>query len=159
MRTLHFHVLKEPLITRNLYFTEQWVGAPGNFSEDLKWHVRELIIGATRNWCKNVIEWNLAADENQDPHTPGGCDRCLGALTISGSQVTRNSAYYIIAHASKFVRPGSQRVYSNSYSDLPNVAFRTPDNHYVIIVLNNSGSEIPFNIEIRGKSINSKLEE
>jgi glucosylceramidase len=142
---------------RNLYFTEQWVGAPGNFAEDLKWHTRELIIGATRNWCKNVIEWNLAADDNQDPHTPGGCDRCLGALTISGNQVKRNSAYYIIAHASKFVRPGSQRVYSNTYAELPNVAFRTPDNRYVIIVLNNSSSELPFNIEIRGKSINSRL--
>lgn len=142
---------------RNLYFTEQWVGAPGNLAEDLKWHVRELIIGATRNWCKNVIEWNLASDDNQDPHTPGGCDRCLGAVTISGNEVTRNSAYYIIAHASKFVRPGSQRVYSSTSSDLPSVAFRTPDNRYVIIVLNNSSSELSFNIEIRNKSIHSKL--
>jgi glucosylceramidase len=47
---------------KNLYFTEQWIGAPGNFPEDLKWHTRELVIGATRNWCKTVLEWNLAAD-------------------------------------------------------------------------------------------------
>ena len=40
---------------KNLYFTEQWIGAPGNFPEDLKWHIRELIIGATKNWCKNVL--------------------------------------------------------------------------------------------------------
>ena len=142
---------------KNLYFTEQWVGAPGDFAADLKWHVRELIIGATRNWSRNVIEWNLAADENQDPHTPGGCSLCLGALTISGNQVTRNSAYYIIAHASKFVRPGSFRVYSTTTPDLPNVAFKTTDKRIVVIVLNNGNAEESFNILIEDKAINSRL--
>ncbi|MBW8327528.1 MAG: glucosylceramidase, partial [Prolixibacteraceae bacterium] len=57
---------------KNLYFTEQWVGAPGNLAGDLAWHVRTLIIGGTRNWCRNVLEWNLAADPSNDPHTVGG---------------------------------------------------------------------------------------
>jgi glucosylceramidase len=142
---------------KNLYFTEQWVGAPGNFAGDLRWHVRELIIGASRNWCKNVIEWNLAADENQDPHTPGGCSMCLGALTISGDNVTRNPAYYIIAHASKFVRPGSRRIYSTTTPDFPNVAFKTADDRIVIIVLNNGNSEESFNILVNDKAIHSRL--
>jgi glucosylceramidase len=142
---------------KNLYFTEQWIGAPGNFAGDLKWHMRELIIGASRNWCRNVIEWNLAADENQDPHTPGGCTRCLGALTISGDKVTRNPAYYIIAHAAKFVRPGAKRIYSTTTSDLPNVAFKTTDDRIVIIVLNNGNSEESFNILVNDKAIHSKL--
>ena len=46
---------------KNIYFTEQWVGAPGNLHKDLTWHVRELIIGATRNWSRTVLEWNLAS--------------------------------------------------------------------------------------------------
>ena len=46
----------------NLYFTEQWVGAPGNLPADLAWHTKALIIGATRNWCRNVLEWNMASD-------------------------------------------------------------------------------------------------
>lgn len=142
---------------KNLYFTEQWIGAPGDFADDLKWHVRELIIGASRNWCKTVIEWNLAADENQDPHTPGGCIQCLGALTISGNKVTRNPAYYIIAHASKFVRPGSQRIYSTTTPAFPNVAFKTADNHIVIIVLNNGNSEESFNILVDDEAIHSSL--
>ena len=142
---------------KNLYFTEQWIGAPGNFAEDLKWHIRELVIGATRNWSRNVIEWNLAADENQDPHTPGGCDRCLGALTISGDMVARNPAYYIIAHAAKFVRPGSQRIHSSTTADLPNVAFQTPDGRIVLIVLNNSNADILFNVLVEDKAIYSSL--
>jgi glucosylceramidase len=57
---------------------------------DLLWHTKNLIIGATRNWCKNVLEWNLAADQNQEPHTDkGGCVGCLGALTITGDKVIR----------------------------------------------------------------------
>ena len=73
---------------KNLYFTEQWVGAPGDFAKEMNWHTENLIIGATRNWCKTVLEWNLAADENQEPHTDrGGCDRCLGAITIKGDNV------------------------------------------------------------------------
>ena len=142
---------------KNIYFTEQWIGAPGNFPEDLKWHVRELIVGATRNWCRNVIEWNLAADENQDPHTPGGCSSCLGALTISGDNVVRNPAYYVIAHASKFVRPGSVRISSNSSSELPNVAFRNIDGSIVFIVLNDSGSEKIFNVTVDEIAFHSKL--
>jgi len=142
---------------KSLYFTEQWVGAPGNLKGDLKFHVRELIIGAPRNWCRNVIEWNLAADQNQDPHTPGGCDRCLGAITINGDQVTRNPAYYIIAQASKFVRPGSKRIESNYVKELPNVAYLTPSGKIVLVVLNNSDSTQIFNIKYNGKQVSSVL--
>jgi len=39
----------EAFPNKNLYFTEQWVGAPGNLAGDLAWHIRTLIIGATRN--------------------------------------------------------------------------------------------------------------
>ena len=142
---------------KNLYFTEQWVGAPGNFPNDLRWHVRTLIIGATRNWCRNVIEWNLAADPKQDPHTDGGCTECLGAITIDGNSVTRNPAYYIIAHASKFVNPGSVRIKSNTPENLPNVAFKTPDGKIVLIVLNDSEESYSFQVNYRGKSIKASI--
>jgi len=125
--------------SKNLYFTEQWVGAPGNFKKEFNWHIENLIIGAPRNWCKTVLEWNLAADTKQDPHTDrGGCDRCLGAITIDGDKVTREPAYYIIAQASKFVRPGSVRIESNMPKNLPNVAYTTPDGKTATIIQNTS---------------------
>lgn len=142
---------------RNLYFTEQWVGAPGNFGADLRWHIRELIIGASRNWCKVVLEWNLAADENQDPHTPGGCTKCLGAVTISGDAVTRNPAYYIIAHAAKFVRPGAVRVASEVPPGLPNVAFQNADGTRVVIVLNDGSAQAAFNLDFGGEVVQTRL--
>ncbi len=142
---------------KNLYFTEQWVGAPGNFPVDLRWHVRTLIIGAVRNWCKNVIEWNLAADPKQDPHTDGGCTECLGAITIEGNSVIRNPAYYIIAHASKFVNPGSVRLKSNIPENLPNVAFKTPEGKMVLIVLNDSEKNQSFQVNYGGKRIRASI--
>jgi glucosylceramidase len=141
---------------KNIYFTEQWVGGPGNFGNDLQWHVSTLIVGATRNWSRNVLEWNLAADANYGPHTDGGCTTCLGALTI-GSGVIRNVAYYIIGHASKFVRPGAVRIASNITSQLDNVAFRTPDGKTALIVVNSGSTPQTFNIQYNGKIVTTSL--
>lgn len=143
---------------KHLYFTEQWIGAPGDFPIDLNWHTKNLIIGATRNWCKTVLEWNLAADPHQDPHTDrGGCDRCLGAITIEGNTIIRNPAYYIIAHASKFVRPGAVRVETNMPEKLPNVAFKGVDGHIILIVLNDAYAEQTFNLSYNGKTATAVL--
>ena len=141
---------------KNVYFTEQWVGGPSNFGEDLKWHVSTLIIGATRNWSRNVLEWNLAADPEYKPHTDGGCTTCLGALTI-GPKVTRNVAYYIIGHASKFVTPGSVRIASNISNKLDNVAFLTPAGKTVLIVMNSNKKEQAFNIKTKGQLLSTSL--
>ena len=96
---------------KDAYFTEcsggEW--AP-NFADNLKWFVRTLIIGATRDWAKGVILWNLALDDQHGPHT-GGCGNCRGVVTItSGGVVTRNVEYYALGHASRFVRPGARRI-------------------------------------------------
>lgn len=143
--------------TKHIYFTEQWVGGPGNFAEDLKWHVSTLIVGATRNWSRNVLEWNLAADANYNPHTPdGGCTTCLGALTIAPA-ISRNVAYYVIGHASKFVRPGSVRIGSTVVGTLSNVAFKTPDGKRALIVMNTSSDNQLFNIKFNGKIVTTSL--
>ena len=144
---------------KELYFTEQWIGGPANFGGDVKWHIENLIIGATRNWCRTVLEWNLAADSQYQPHTDqGGCTRCLGAITIDGDEVELNPAYYIVAHASKFVRPGAVRIHSDWVSDLPNVAFRTPKNELILIVLNSSNSRKTFRIKAGKQLLNTALE-
>ena len=138
---------------KNVYFTEQWIQAPGDFYSDIRWHVRELIVGAPRHWSKNVLQWNLAADPNNNPHTDGGCTECLGAITIDGNSVQRNPGYYIIAHASKFVPAGSVRIESNTSFEFPNVAYKTPNNKIVVIVLNNSDVQKSLNINVDAEPI------
>jgi glucosylceramidase len=143
---------------RNLYFTEQWMGAPGNFKRDVAEHITKLTIGATRNWSRNVIEWNLAADPQSNPHTDrGGCDRCMGGITIDKDSVTRNPAYYVVAHAAKFVRPGSVRISSNLVDNLPNVAFKTPDGKKVLVVINRAAEAQTFSIKYKGEQVSEVL--
>ena len=163
---------------KNLYFTEQMVTEkPGSSTINISAPVKRLIIGATRNWSRNVILWNLAADPLNDPHTNnGGCSMCQGAVTIDGDNVIRNLAFYTVAHASKFVRPGSVRIASTNTGDnavsltedeerpglmratvventqvLPNVAFKTPEGRIVLIVANDTWSVNSFKIQYDGQ--------
>jgi glucosylceramidase len=141
---------------KSLYFTEQWTGANASFDGDLKWHVKNVIIGSVRNWSKVALEWNLASDPSYNPHTPGGCTECKGALTIDGS-ITRNVSYYIIAHAAKFIPPGSVRIASNIVGNLFNAAFKTPAGKKVLIVVNDGTNPSSFNIRFKGQSATSGL--
>ena len=135
---------------KNVYFTEQWTGAKESFHDNLKWHLKNVIIGSMRNWSKVALEWNLASDPQYNPHTPGGCSECKGAVTISDS-VKRNASYYIIAHASRFVPPSSVRIGSNIVGDLYNVAFLTPQGKKVLIVVNDGSSDAVFNLKYKGR--------
>ena len=141
---------------KNIYFTEQAVGGRRGFN--LSWPISHVVVGATRNWSKNVILWNLASDPQFKPHTDnGGCASCQGALTLDGDTVERKIAYYVIAHASKFVPPGSVRISSSSIDSLSNVAFATPDGHTVVIVVNTGTSAMRFQVEEGASAVQPQL--
>jgi glucosylceramidase len=142
---------------KQLYFTEQYTASTGNFADDLKWHLKNVIIGSMRNWSRNALEWNLANDPSYGPHTPGGCTTCRGAVTIGGSSVTRNVGYYIIAQASKFVPAGSVRIASSTTSVLQTAAFMTPGGQKVLVVENDDQADDPFNIRFNGKWVSSTI--
>lgn len=143
---------------KNIYFTEQWIGAPGDFEHDFPWHMKNLIIGASRNHCKTVLEWNLTSAPDLQPHTNGGCTECLGAITIDNNEIIRNPAYYIIGHASKFVPPGSIRIFSSELDSIPNVAFLTPEDDIVLIVLNETDLAKSVNINLDGNQFALEIE-
>lgn len=82
---------------------------------------------------------------------------CQGAVTIDKDKVTRNLAYYSVAHASKFVRSGSQRIGSNEPKDLANVAFKTPDGKKVLVVANSGEKVQTFNISFKGKLLSDTI--
>lgn len=143
---------------KHVYFTEQYTGATGDFVGDLNWHLKNVIIGSMRNWSRTALEWNLANDESFGPHTAGGCTTCKGALTITtGGTIIRNVAYYIIAHASKFVSPGSVHIGSNITGSLQNVAFKTSEGKKILIVENDGTTSVSFNIRFNNKWITTTL--
>jgi glucosylceramidase len=146
---------------KNIYFTEQSIGSGHHqASIDISEPVSSVVISATRNWSKNVLLWNLAADPEDGPHTnDGGCGSCAGAITLDGDNASLNVAYYVIAQVSKFVPPGSIRVDSNNVEQLANVAFRTPDGKMVLIVSNTGNFPTTFNVSYHGKAMTATLPE
>jgi len=143
---------------KNVYFTEQYTASTGSFDGDLKWHVKNVIIGSMRNWSKNALEWNLANNTAFGPNTPGGCTTCKGAITVTGADsYMRNVSYYIVAHASKFVPAGSVRIASTQTGNVNNVAFKTPSGKIVLIVENDGTASEVFNIKYNGKWVAASL--
>lgn len=141
---------------KEIHFTEQWVSADGDFGQDLFWHAENVLIGATRNWARTVLEWNIASDRDYKPHTAGGCDRCLGAVSI-GDIVRRNVAYYILAHGGRFVPRGSLRVQSSATPDVTHVAFLTPEKQVAIVVLNKSDAAQRLRIQASGEHFLARI--
>ena len=144
---------------KNLYLTEQSVtGRRGSGTLGIAEPVRQVMIGATRNWSRNVLLWNLAADPQNGPHTNnGGCTGCSGAITLDGDSVTRNVAYYVVQHFSQFVPPGSVRVASSEMEQLASVAFLTPENKVVLVVSNTGNFPKSFAVKYHGKVFQTVL--
>ena len=149
---------------RDIYFTEcsgTESGDPATtFPDTLHWHSRFLTIGATRNWARNVITWNVALDPEGGPHN-GGCDTCTGVVTIDPAigKATREADYYVLGHVTKFVQQGAVRIGSTVEGNIWNVAFRNPDGSTVVLVNNDdwgSGSQ-RFNLRMGSESLSYDL--
>ena len=149
MTTLHNQFPDQPI-----YFTEcsgsQSADPANTFSDTLKWHARNLIIGATRNWAETVINWNLALDPSGGPHV-GGCGTCTGIITVGpGDTVTDSAEYYTLGHLARFVQPGAVRIASTSFGttgwngQIMDVAFRNPDGSTVLVAHNENDNPLTF---------------
>jgi glucosylceramidase len=145
---------------KNLYMTEQDVSQGSEGPLGIAEAVRRVPIGSVRNWALNVLLWNLAADPQMGPHTnDGGCTTCIGAITLDGNQVTRNLAYYTIAHFSEFAEPGSVRIASSEDEQLATAAFLNPNHTIVLVVSNTANFPRTFSVRYHGQLFTTTLPE
>ena len=142
---------------KDTWFTEcsggQWSPL---WRESLPWMARQVLIGSTRHGARGVQLWNIALDERHGPHL-GGCRDCRGVVTIDSATgaVTRNLEYYVLAHASRFVKPGAQRIASTSgLQGVDTVAFRHPGDGSISLVMCNSSPDTrPLVVSADGKVV------
>jgi glucosylceramidase len=147
---------------KDIYFTEcsggDWAS---DFAQNLAWNLRNLVIGAPRNWSRSVVLWNLALDPASGP-TNGGCSNCRGVVTIDPAtqRVSYNVEYYALGHISKFVHPGACRIASTSLTStiLPHVAFRNGDGSTVLIVLNDGRESVTFKVRTDSRAFAGTLQ-
>ncbi|WP_344067243.1 glycoside hydrolase family 30 protein [Microbacterium pumilum] len=105
------------------------------FSNTLAWQARNLLIASLGNWASTVMTWNLALDPVGGPHV-GGCATCTGVVTVDDTgSVTRNAEFYVLAHAARFIPPGSTALNTAEEGDsaLSHTAFRTPSGTVVLL--------------------------
>lgn len=107
------------------------------------------MIGDFNNYCEGYLDWNLTLNEFGGPNHVGNfCDAPI--ITDTKEQTLHlNSSYYYIGHFSKYIKPGSVRIYSASHQqDLKHVAFLNPDHTVVCIVLNETEQDHAIQLKV-----------
>ena len=123
--------------TTEMYWTE---GGPDLTAKDYltdwcKWG--ETFTGILRNWCRCIIGWNLALDENGKPNV--GPFSCGGTVTINtqSKAITRSGHFWAMSHFSRSVRRGARRFESaRGPAKVFHVAFENKDGEHTLIVTN-----------------------
>jgi glucosylceramidase len=127
---------------KHILFTEGCIegGVQLNVFENGERYARNMI-GDIDNYCEGYLDWNLTLNEIGGPNHVGNyCDAPIIADT-NEKTLNYNVSYYAIAHFSKHVMPGAKRIESKSDSKMKHVAFLSPDNSVVIIVLNETEND------------------
>ena len=125
-------------------------------------YVRDLIGGLNHHFV-GWIDWNMVLNTRGGPnHARNYCGAPV--LVDSGhDDVYFTPLYYAIAHFSKFIRPGAQRIGLTGHNDtLMATAFKNPDSSIALIVFNLAEEnavysvargEERFAVEIKGQAL------
>jgi glucosylceramidase len=95
------------------------------------------IINDLNRWTVGWIDWNLLLDERGGPNHVGNfCSAPILADTASGT-LMHQSAYWVLGHFARFVKPGAQRVLCASASDVVEAtAFVNADGAIAVVASN-----------------------
>lgn len=138
-------------------------------AHDLRWHMRMIALGATRNWAESITYWNLALDGHGGPFLGPGAvpgqrhgSQMEGVVDVIASRqanpagnrettVQRNVGYYSLAHLSA-VRPGARCLTSTGHETgyTLNAAFQNPDDSLVLIVASDARERRTTTIAVSG---------
>lgn len=120
------------------------------------------IISSLRNQGKGYILWNLALSNKKGPLTyqPGSkCDPLI-MVNYVGDDNTETykdygytSEYYVLAHFSKFIRPGARQVFSSEASNVTNVACLNEDGTLASVITNTSIKPVTVKLVIGDKVV------
>lgn len=93
-------------------------------------------------------DWNLALDVGGGPTWVGNTVDSPIIVDVEKDVFYKQPTFYHLAHFSKFIPPGAQRVGldANQKSSLESVAFLCPDDSAVLVVLNRDSQDVAFSI-------------
>lgn len=131
---------------KDIWFTEggsgRWIGKgtfSGNFRDGM-----EKGIEICSNWAKSLVWWNIALDQKNGPIVFKN-EANYGLVEIRVDPATKRgvvgsparASWYTLAHFSRFVRPGAERIGSSREGlEIAQVAFMNPDGSRVVVLYN-----------------------
>jgi glucosylceramidase len=135
-----------------------WDWAP---EEDKKYHPKYVpvyryardIIGCLNNWVDGWVDWNMVLDKQGGPNWFKNW--CVAPVIVDPEkdEVYFTPLYHTMAHFSKFIRPGAQRIgFEISDDTLLATAARNPDGTIAVVVLNMGEDPKNFEVSLEGVS-------
>ena len=112
------------------------------------------IIGCLNNWVDGWVDWNMVLDRQGGPNWFENW--CVAPVIVDpeADEVYFTPIYYAMAHFSKYIRPGSQRIgFENSDEDLMVTAVQNPDGSIATVVFNQGETAKSFQLSLAGKVV------
>ena len=113
------------------------------------------IIGGLNNWVDGWVDWNMVLDTKGGPNWANNW--CIAPVIVDTEkdEVYFTPLYYIMAHFSKYIRPGAIVIDAqNSDSELMVAAAKNPDESIAVVVFNEGISQKNFELTLNRSSIN-----
>ena len=95
------------------------------------------IIGCLNNWVDGWVDWNMVLDRQGGPNWFKNW--CVAPVIVDpeADEVYFTPIYYTLAHFSKYIRPGAQRIGTELSDDqLLATAVANPDGSIALVILN-----------------------
>lgn len=111
------------------------------------------IIGCLNNWVDGWVDWNMVLDTKGGPNWANNW--CIAPVIVDPEkdEVYFTPLYYIMAHFSKFIRPGAVVIDAqNTDDDLMVAAVKNPDETIAVVVFNEGKTIKHFALNLKDTS-------
>jgi len=107
------------------------------------------IIGCLNNWVDGWVDWNMVLDRQGGPNWKKNW--CIAPVIVDPEkdEVYLTPLYYVMAHFSKFIRPGAAVLeVDNKEKDLMITAALNPDQSVAVVVFNQEKEAKSFTLTV-----------
>lgn len=117
------------------------------------------IIGCLNNWVDGWVDWNMVLNKQGGPNWFENWCGAPVLVDVETDEVYYTPIYYVMAHFSKFIRPGAVRIGLDVGDEsLQATAAQNPDGSIVVVAFNEGELSRHFRLELNGSSTNISLE-
>ncbi|MCB0806980.1 MAG: glycoside hydrolase family 30 protein, partial [Bacteroidales bacterium] len=116
------------------------------------------IIGCLNSWVQGWIDWNMVLDRQGGPNWAKNW--CVAPVIVDPDkdEVYFTPLYYIMAHFSRFMRPGAVRIgFDNTDESLMVTAAQNSDGSVAAIILNMNAEARNLKVKLKEKSVEVRI--